>query len=419
MMKPWAKKICSLTTGIFGIIIILFFARIPLSKAISNSATLEKQNQNSSICQPDPNQGFSSQIEVALQAIANISTTKVIAFSKESPFGPQFSSHHISFDDEELPSGLHEPLDDPYESQSFGTGFIIQSTHDTAYIVTNYHVIAAADKISISLNDRTELDAMILGVDPHADLAILKVSTSHLPIEQRKLPTLEWADSHRIRVGDFVLAIGNSFGFGSTVSHGIISNLSRRLRTPQANRSYTTRYIQHSAPIHAGNSGGPLLNCLGQVIGVNTVIISPNGENVGIGLSIPSATASARIKQLIEFGRIRAGWLGIKTQLISGDTLVNFNLDKTRNYRIVGSVTPFGPGAKANIEPGDLILEFDGKEITESTNLSQLICEAPIGRAMTIKVYRDGRILTITAIPEELEENLPHDYTLGQLTKPI
>lgn len=204
------------------------------------------------------------------------------------------------------------------------------------------------------------------------------------------------------------------------MSHGIISNLSRRLNTPQTNRSYIPDYIQHSAPIHAGNSGGPLLNSLGKVIGINTVIISSNGDPMGISLSIPASVASTRIKQLIEFGRIRSGWLGIKTQHISGDALLN--LDRMKDYKIVGSVTPFGPGAKAKIMPGDVILEFDGKEITGNTNLSQLICETPVGRNVNIKLYRpnqnsNGQILTVTATLEELEENPSPNPPFEQPTK--
>ncbi|MBX9806129.1 MAG: trypsin-like peptidase domain-containing protein [Alphaproteobacteria bacterium] len=353
-------------------------------------------------------------VSSSIPAIAKISTTHTVLGPRNCHVGPNVSQELFDSSNEEPPSDLHE-LPKIQEIQASGTGFIIQADHDSAYIVTNYHVIANANNISIVLNDEIELEGNLLASDAKTDLAVLKVSTRHLPANRQKMTPLEWGDSGSVKVGDFVLAIGNSFGMGLNVSHGIVSNLSRRLDS-QTNGAIKTQFIQHSAPIHQGNSGGPLLNLEGKVVAINTVIISPNGGNVGIGLGIPCSVAKERIKQLIEFGRVRYGWLGIKTQCITGDECADLNLDKRRNYRIVSSVTPSGPGAKAQIQPGDILLSLNGTEVTEKTNLTQLISEMPVGEIVKIRLYRpgehnQGQYLDIEATLEEFTGNhptLPH-----------
>jgi len=356
----------------------------------------------------EANQTFSAIAQAATSAVANISTTQLIK-TRQNCACPKYDlSQNYNFDElEELPSDLSEPIEKSQKVESSGSGFVIKSDQYSALIVTNYHVISDGGNISVFLSDQTELPATIHGIDDQADLAVLTVKTNHLPKDRQKLTTLEWADSENIKIGDFVLAIGNSYGMNNSTSHGIISSISRSISKPHSQRDYTLNFIQHSAPIHKGNSGGPLLNMEGKVIGINTAIFSSSGENIGIGFSIPSKIARDRIQQLIEFGRIRVGWLGLKTQNLSGEDFQGSGLDKGKNYKIVSSVSPYGPGAKAMIKPGDVILEFNGQEVTDKTSLTQVINDTPVGKAIKVKLWRSGQFLTVEAVLEELQSTPP------------
>lgn len=348
----------------------------------------------------DISKGFSTVAEIALPAVVNVATTQVIdpkdksmdqRFTPGSPF-------------EEFFKDFFDQMERPRKVQSLGSGFIIRVAKQTAYIVTNYHVIADAKKISIFLNDKTELEATVHAYDDRTDLAVLKVNTESLPESKRNLAALEWGNSEVAKVGEWVLAIGNPFGLGSTVTAGIISTKGRELAIPTKNQvsDYVDDFIQHSAQINMGNSGGCLLNMEGKVIGINTAIFSLSGGNVGIGFAIPSGVAKKTIDQLIEFGRTKRGWLGVRIQHLTDDMAESLGL-KVKGA-IVGSVTPDGPAQKAGILSGDVILEFDGKQISENNRLSRLVGETPIGKTCKVKVWRKGQEITSEVTVGEFEE---------------
>ena len=354
----------------------------------------------------DISKGFSSITEKAILAVVNVSTTQIIEGGRMGKEGfPQFAPGS-PFDDF-FKEFFDQMERSPRKVQSLGSGFIIQSDDASAIIVTNYHVIADAKKVSVFLNDNTELEATILAYDDRTDIALLKVKTDTLSAEKRKLPTLEWGDSHTAKVGDWILAIGNPFGLGSTVTSGIISNRARdiMMRTGSRNRvnDYVDDFMQHDAAINMGNSGGPLLSLDGKVVGINTAIFSPSGGNVGIGFAIPATVAHDTVNQLIKFGRTKRGWLGVRIQAVTEDIAESLGLGKKVRGAIIGSVTPNGPAAKAGIEPEDIIIEFDGKEVNEKVRLNRLVGETPVGKTVKIKVWRKGREMTFDVILGEFE----------------
>lgn len=362
----------------------------------------------------DITQGFSSIAERIVPSVVNVSTTQIIE-GRDKGSAPQFSPGSPF---EDFFKEFFDQMDRPRRVQSLGSGFIVQSVEkdgeNYALIVTNYHVIADARKISIFLHDNTELDAVVQSYDERTDIALIKVKTDSLPPEKRKLPTIEWGDSHHVKVGDWVLAIGNPFGLGSTVTSGIISNRSRDIGVRSNSRSRVSEYVddfmQHDASINMGNSGGPLFNLEGKVIGINTAIFSPSGGNVGIGFAIPSVLASETIKQLIEFGRTRRGWLGVRIQNVSDEMAESFGLGKAKGA-IIGSVTAKGPADAAGIEAGDIILEFDGKEINERTKLSRVVGETEVGKKVKVKLWRKGKEIVMDVTLGEFETSTDNVLT--------
>ena len=360
------------------------------------------QGENSA--QFDISKGFSSIVEKAIMAVVNVSTTQVVEGGRGGKDGfPQFAPGSPL---EDFFKEFFDQMERPRKVQSLGSGFIIQSDETSATIVTNYHVIADSKKVSVFLHDNTELDASILAFDERTDIAILKVKTDSLPAAKRKLPTLEWGDSHAVKVGDWILAIGNPFGLGSTVTNGIISNRARdiMLRSGGRNRvnDYVDDFMQHSAAINMGNSGGPLLNLEGKVVGINTAIFSPSGGNIGIGFAIPAAVSQDTVNQLFKFGRTKRGWLGVRIQPVTPDIAESLGLESAKGA-IVGSVTPDGPAAKAKIEPEDIILELDGKEINEKARLARLVGETPVNKTVKVKLLRKGKELTVDVVLGEFE----------------
>ena len=367
----------------------------------------------------DIHKGFTAIAEAALPSVVNVATTQVVEIkSREGEFPRGFSGFPGL--PEELLREFLDP-DKPRRVQSLGSGFIIFSNEKFAFIVTNYHVIADAEKtstskkISIFLNDKTELEAALHAYDERTDIAVLKVKVDDLPLEKRKLPVLEWGDSRKVRVGEWVLAIGNPFGLGSTVTNGIISNISRDIAIPSPN-NYVDSFIQHSAQINMGNSGGCLLDSSGKVIGINSAIFSPSGGNVGIGFAIPSDIAQKTVEQLMEYGRTKRGWLGVRIQNLTEDMAESLGL-KTQGA-IVGSVTPDGPAHKAGMQSGDVILAFDGKLINESNRLSRLVGETTIGKPCPIKIWRKGKELTLEVKVGEFEEAMEKGKIEGE-EKPL
>ena len=270
-----------------------------------------------------------------------------------------------------------------------GAGFIIDPT---GIVVTNNHVIDDADEVAVILADGTRLPAEILGTDDRADLAVLKVEAGY------DLPFLSWADSDTVEVGDWALAVGNPFGLGGTLTLGIVSARHRNI-----NAGPYDDFIQTDASINRGNSGGPLLNASGNVIGINTAIFSPTGASVGIGFAIPSNLARPIIGQLVEFGRPRRGWLGVRIQRVSEDMAVDLGMVEARGAYIAG-VDGDGPAGRAGIVPGDVILRFNGREISEMRTLSRVVAESTIDALVDVEVWRDGQLQVIKVRVGELTE---------------
>jgi serine protease Do len=274
----------------------------------------------------------------------------------------------------------------PRRAQSLGSGFIVDPS---GYIVTNNHVIEGADEVSVTLQDNTTLKAEIVGRDESGDIALLKVKSD------KQLPTVDFGDSSASRVGDWVLAIGNPFGLGGTVTAGIVSARGRDIHQGQYDD-----FIQTDAAINRGNSGGPLFNMDGQVIGINTAIFSPSGGSIGIGFSIPSNMAKLTVAQLKQYGHARRGWLGVKIQQVTPDIAESLGL-KDASGAMVAGVTDGGPAEKAKIHSGDIILKFDGQDVKEMHNLPRIVADADVGKEVPVVLWRDGKEVTVQTVLAE------------------
>ncbi len=267
--------------------------------------------------------------------------------------------------------------------------------------MTNNHVIAEADEIQVVFGDESTYDATLIGRDQKTDLALLKIEGDH------PFPAVTFADSDHVRVGDWIIAIGNPFGLGSTVTAGIVSARSRDIRAGPYDD-----FLQVDAPINRGNSGGPSFNLDGEVIGINTAIFSPSGGNVGIGFAIPSNLALPVIESLKEDGRVKRGWLGVRIQTVTDEIAESLGLDQPAGA-LVASVTPGGPAEVAEIEPGDVVLEFDGKSIDRMRGLPRIVAETPIGKAVEVDIWRRGERRTVEVTLGEL----PEEEELAALTE--
>src|SRR5258707_8374723 len=265
----------------------------------------------------------------------------------------------------------------PGKTNSLGSGFIV----DTSGIaVTNNHVIADADEINIIMNDGTKIKAELVGVDKKTDLAVLKFKPPAKP-----LVAVKFGDSDKLRLGEWVIAIGNPFSLGGTVTAGIVSARNRDISSgPHDN------YIQTDAAINRGNSGGPLFNLDGEVIGINTAIISPSGGSIGIGFAVPSKTAMPVIDQLKQFGETRRGWLGARIQQVTDEISDSLNIKPARGALIAG-VEDKGPAQTAGIEPCDVVVKFDGKDIKEMRDLPRVVADTPVGKQTPVVVIRKGK----------------------------
>lgn len=335
---------------------------------------------------------FADLVEKYAPTVVNISITQKQAVGKQGlpegfpqlPPGSPFEDFFRDFFERQ-----QRQNGQPRAITSLGSGFIIDAR---GYIVTNNHVIADADEVKVILNDDTELVAKVIGRDSKTDIAVVKVDT------KRSLPVATWGDSDRARVGDWVLAIGNPFGLGGSVTAGIISARGRNIRSGPYDD-----FIQTDASINKGNSGGPLFSTNGDVVGVTTAIFSQTGGSIGIGFAVPASLAKPVVDQLIQYGRTRRGWLGVKIQTVTDDIADSLGLDKSRGALVAG-VNEGGPAAKGGIEPGDVIVAFDNKPISNMNSLPRLVAETPIGREAPVELWRKGRKVNVKVMVGELQE---------------
>ncbi|MCP5412966.1 MAG: DegQ family serine endoprotease [Alphaproteobacteria bacterium] len=291
----------------------------------------------------------------------------------------------------------------PRHVTSLGSGFIIDPS---GYIVTNNHVIEDSDEITVTLNDGTELPAKLVGRDTKTDLALLKVSSS------KPLPATHFGDSDKARIGDWVIAIGDPFGIGSTVTAGIVSARNRNI-----NAGPYDDFIQTDAPINRGNSGGPLFNMDGDVIGINSQIFSPSGGSVGIGFAIPANLARDVVGQLRRFGAARRGWIGVRIQAVTPEIAESLGLGSTRGA-LIADVTAGGPAARAGLRNGDLVMTFDGKPVADDRALPRIVADTSIGKTVNVDLLRKGHKVSLRITVQKLEDDAKPDQPAGKAPPP-
>jgi serine protease Do len=327
---------------------------------------------------------FADLVEQASPSVVNISAIAApgedLAARGESPFDEFFRRF---FGDREEP-----PADTPMpQPQSLGSGFILWAD---GYILTNRHVVRDAQEVIVKLSDRRQLNAKLVGTDERSDLALLK-------IEATGLPAVKIGDARKLRVGEWVLAIGSPFGFDYSVTAGIVSAKGRAL----PNENYVP-FLQTDVAINPGNSGGPLFNVRGEVIGVNSQIFSQTGGYMGVSFAIPIEVAAKVAQQLKEYGEVRRGWLGVVVQEVTRDLAQSFGLEKPEGA-LVAQVVPGGPGEQAGLRVGDVILDYEGQELPLSSALPPLVGATDPGTTVALKVLRDGRAVTIKVVVGTLQ----------------
>lgn len=318
--------------------------------------------------------------EQLIEAVVNVSTSQAIRGPQGLPLPrvPKDSPYNEYFD--EFFDNRGKSIPDRMVS-SLGSGFVIDGKE--GLIVTNNHVIDGAEEIQINLHDGSKLKAELIAKDTKTDIALLKVHP------KTELKAVEFGSSANIRVGDWVMAIGNPFGLGGTVTVGIISAKARNI-----NSGPYDDYLQTDASINKGNSGGPLFNMDGEVIGVNTAIISPTGGSIGIGFAVPADTVAPVVQQLRQFREVRRGWLGVKIQTVTEDLSASLGVP-AKTGALVAAVTPNGPAAKGGVETGDVIVTFDNARVSAMRNLPRLVAQTPINKRVQVEVMRKGRKKTL------------------------
>jgi serine protease Do len=323
---------------------------------------------------------FADIVEPLIPTVVNIYTEQHIKIPKNN-----FPFNEFLFREFEMPFFFDDIYSNP-KATALGSGFIIDKD---GYIVTNNHVVENADKISVKLHDGTELEAKLIGADKKTDLALLKVEA------KTDLPFAIFGDDQQTRVGDWIIAIGNPFGFNHTVTKGIVSSKARDIDLES--EGIVNNYVQTDAPINRGNSGGPMFNLKGEVIGVNAQIYSTSGLNQGIGFAIPSHTVKKVVYQLKKFGKVNRGLLSIVIQSLTPEMAEGFDL-KDQKGVLVTEVNLGGPGDKAGLKPGDIIIELNGKTVSSTRELQVLVAEAEINSTAKILVLRNGKPKELAAV---------------------
>ena len=326
---------------------------------------------------------FADLAEKLSPSVVNISTTTVVEQkSREMPSFPPGSPFEDFF------KQFDKPGNKKRRAQSLGSGFIIDKK---GYIITNNHVIDNAEKIMVILYDDTSFEATVVGKDPKTDVALLKIDP-----KKTMLKAVKFGDSNKLRVGDWVMAIGNPFGFGGTVTAGIVSARGRNL-----SGSYDD-YIQTDASINRGNSGGPLFDMKGNVVGINTAIFSQSGGSVGIGFAVSSNLAKQVTDQLKQYGRTKRGWLGVLIQEITDEIADSLGM-KMAKGALVSSATEGGPAEKAGVKTGDVIIKFNDTEIKNMKELPKVVAGTPVGKSVPLVILRNGKEITLNVTLGELE----------------
>ncbi|KNY16182.1 serine protease [Shinella sp. SUS2] len=328
--------------------------------------------------------------ENLLDAVVNISTSQNVKSDDKAPI-PQVpeGSPFQDFFDEFFKGEGGEGSNQGQTVNSLGSGFVIDPS---GFIATNNHVIEGADDIEVNFANGSKLKAKLVGTDPKTDLALLKVEP------KSPLKAVPFGDSRTMRIGDWVMAIGNPFGLGGSVTVGIISARGRNI-----NAGPYDNFIQTDAAINRGNSGGPLFNMKGEVIGINTAIISPSGGSIGIGFSVPTELAQNIFMQLRDFGETRRGWLGVRIQPVTDDIAESIGMSEAKGALVAGIIKG-GPVDNGSIMTGDVITRFDGKDVDEMRDLPRVVAESPVGKAVDVVLLRDGKEMTVKVTLGRLED---------------
>ncbi|RBP18261.1 serine protease Do [Roseiarcus fermentans] len=363
----------------------------PLGPALAAAlaAVLIGAPPGAAVAQTRPN-NLADLVDQVADAVVNISATQTIEekgggampnLPKGTPFDEMFEEFFKNH-------GVN-PRPRAQKAQSLGSGFVVDPS---GIVITNNHVVGDANDIVVIFNDGRKLKAKVIGKDSKVDVAVLKVESD------KPLKTVKFGDSDKARVGDGVMAVGNPFGLGETVTAGIVSARNRNIDSGPYDD-----FLQTDASINKGNSGGPLFNLQGEVIGINTAILSPSGGSIGIGFATPSATVQPVIAQLEQFHETRRGWLGVRIQPVDDTIAESLNLGTARGALVAG-VDDQGPAKPAGLKAGDVIVRFDGKEIKESRDLPRIVAGEPVGKAVDVVVVRNGQEVTKSVTLGRLED---------------
>lgn len=392
----------SFAAGLLGGLVLAVSAIVVITTVRLDAAPVQSIASATTAATPlpsGPGANFSPIVKAVTPSVVNISTTRVVKSTELEELNPRFDDPMFRrfFGDE-----FFRRFGIPKERRqsSLGSGVLVDSE---GYIVTNHHVIDEADEIKVVLSDKREFTGKVIGKDPKTDLAVIK-------IEGKNLPIVNWGNSDKLEVGEFVLAIGNPFGLNQTVTMGIVSAVGRA----SVGIAEYEDFIQTDAAINPGNSGGALVNVRGELIGINTAIFSRSGGYMGIGFAVPANMVRSVMDSLIKSGKVVRGWLGVSIQGVTQDLAKNFGLREAKGA-LVSEVLPGSPAAKSGLKGGDVIVEYDGKEVEDQTALRNMVAQTSVGKNVPVKVLRDKKAQTINVKIGEQPKDLA---SLGQEPAP-